>query len=229
MNITAILIAACSWANPGADPYQGRPADAVEHYTDIPAEHRAVLKSKLERRAYDDVAEITRDDIVGHHPYTDLRQMWFGRNTVCSRPDRSAWSPTHTERGLVYCSGEHCVIVPTVCRNVSRVTRLARTQELKYDPPGAGPASGGGGSTGLAFSTTPLTFAPLAIIDPVPSPPSLTLSRSGEPWLPPGAWAPSPPPIYLLPPLPPRVPIVPEPGTWLLMLAGLALLIFKNR
>ena len=49
--------------------------------------------------------------------------MHFGIGRVCSNVSRQAWLPAHQERGLVYCEGTECIIVPTVCRNVSRIKR----------------------------------------------------------------------------------------------------------
>lgn len=125
--LAPILVAACSWASPGANPYQGDVPSAVHSYTDIPAPVRARLAARMEKRAYDDIATITRDSIQGAQDYApELRDMHFGRRTVCGYPDRSKWTDKMVERGLVYCEAEHCLIVPTVCRNVSRVTRVAK-------------------------------------------------------------------------------------------------------
>lgn len=113
---------------------------AVESYRDIPAHVRQRLRERMERREYDDMAVITRDAIVGEHgAYGYLRGMHFGAGRQCSEVDRSAWARGHEERGLVYREAEHCLIVPTVCRNVSRVTKLPMLV-LPDEPTGAGPA-----------------------------------------------------------------------------------------
>ena len=94
-------------------------------YTDIPAEVRERLKARMVKRQYDEIATIRRDSITGRHRYSDeIRDMHFGQGRVCRTVTRTRWAPDTVERGLVYCEAEHCVIVPTVCRNVSRVSRL---------------------------------------------------------------------------------------------------------
>lgn len=135
----------CSWNRPGADPYVGEVPAAVERYRDIPPEVRAALRARMERRAYDDIAVIRRDEIVGQHRYGELRDMHFGKGRLCRSVTRSGWPQQAEERGLVYCEQGHCIIVPTICRNVSRVTRLgparddhAQADELQFEPPGAG-------------------------------------------------------------------------------------------
>lgn len=120
----AASIAACSWDRPGHNPFTGPVPAAVERYTDIPPLTRAKLRLRMERRTYDDVAVITRDEIRGAQRYSDLRDMHFGAGQVCGTVTRAKWSDTHAERGLVYCEDGHCLIVPTVCRNVSRVTMV---------------------------------------------------------------------------------------------------------
>ena len=72
---------------------------------------------------YDEVATIRRDSIVGASVYSDMREMHFGQGQVCRTVTRDKWAVTAEERGLVYCASRHCLIVPTVWRNVSRVTR----------------------------------------------------------------------------------------------------------
>jgi hypothetical protein len=205
-----ILVAACSWASPGANPYQGSPAAAVAHYADIPAGVRATLQARIERRQYDDVAAITRDGIQGQHEYTGLSDMHFGKRTICGRPDRSGWPDGMTERGLVYCEAEHCIIVPTVCRNVSRVTRI------KHVPPMTeAPASGGGGLVldAPTWAAAP-SFATVVHADPLPTPVVVSRAAADAPVI---QWGAPVGPIYLLAPSAP----IPEPGRWLLMLAGL--------
>jgi PEP-CTERM motif len=118
------VLAQCSWDRPGANAFQGDVVAAVDRYSDIPAAVRQALKKRMAARRYDEVADITRDDVVGTTGlYSNLRDMHFGQGTLCRSITRSNWKPETKERGLVYCEQEHCIIVPTVCRNVSRVTR----------------------------------------------------------------------------------------------------------
>ncbi|CAN5907071.1 hypothetical protein BH11PSE8_BH11PSE8_44510 [soil metagenome] len=173
----------CSWDKPGHNPFMGDVVAAVDRYTDIPADVRARLKQRMAKRDYDDIADIRRDSVQGRHDYdSSIRDMHFGTNRVCSSVSRAAWSPTQQERGLVYCEGDQCIIVPTVCRNVSRITRHqsravasavaaapegAPEGELIFPPPAAGappaadaaapegglPGGGGGTPPGASFAS----------------------------------------------------------------------------
>ncbi len=171
----------CSWDKPGHNPFMGDVVAAVDRYTDIPADVRARLKQRMAKRDYDDIADIRRDSVQGRHDYdSSIRDMHFGTNRVCSSVSRAAWSPTQQERGLVYCEGDQCIIVPTVCRNVSRITRHQPRAvasavavapegvpegELIFPPPAAGappgdaapegglPAGGGGTLPGSSFAS----------------------------------------------------------------------------
>ncbi len=113
----------CSWAHPGANPYRGDPPAALADFA-MSEDTRRQLRARMAARRYTDVVTITRDGITGQSRYGELREMHSGHGQVChGSVDRSAWTPTHEERGLVYCAGDTCVIVPTVCNNVSLVTR----------------------------------------------------------------------------------------------------------
>jgi hypothetical protein len=116
--------ASCSWDQPGHRPYGGDVAAAVDDYSEIPEAARERLKRRMRSHRYDDVAVIRRDTIEGHHAYfPDLIDMHFADGRICAGVTRTGWRHDHTEIGLVYCEGTECVIVPTVCRNVSRVRR----------------------------------------------------------------------------------------------------------
>lgn len=162
---STVTLPVCSWDRPGVNVFKGDTVAAVDRYADIPAPTRAKLRQRMAARQYDEVASIRRDSIEGRHRYTDLRDMHFGTGQVCRSVTRGKWSDNAVERGLVYCEDGHCLIVPTVCRNVSRVTRLpasppaaaatsgagggdagtaaAAQDELPFDAPGAGPVAGG--------------------------------------------------------------------------------------
>ena len=125
----------CSWAHPGANPYRGDPTHALADFA-MPDETRDKLRAMMRTHRYTDVAQISRDDIVGEHGYADLREMHSGRGQVChGAVDRSAWSATRKERGLVYCADDVCVIVPTICNNVSLVTRKPKHEAVLDDTP----------------------------------------------------------------------------------------------
>jgi hypothetical protein len=214
----------CSWDRPGVNPFMGDVVAAVDHYKDIPAETREKLKARMKARQYEDIAVIERDTITGKQVYDSaIRDMHFGPGSICRTVTRAKWKPSMQERGLVYCEDGECILVPTVCRNVSRVKRqppravapaqvqtvAASSREivqepLVFDPPSAGP--------------TPGSFAEVARVPTLSQPTS------------------TPTPEFRLPPLvslstpglPPRslmptgvTPAVPEPGTWAMILAGL--------
>ena len=123
----------CSWDHPGVNPFMGDVVAAVDRYRDIPPEVRERLKDRMAKREYDDLVEIRRDTMTGRGGYDygkTITDMHFGTHQLCRTVTRSAWTPQMQERGLVYCESGHCILVPTVCRNVSRVTRQ-----------GVGPAS----------------------------------------------------------------------------------------
>ncbi len=157
LTVSGPVLPQCSWDRPGANSYRGDVVAAVDRYRDIPPEVRAALKKRMSTRRYDELVTITRDGIAGAYRYENLRDMHFGSGTVCRTVTRERWKPQAQERGLVYCEQEHCIIVPTVCRNVSRVTRMPMVQaatepvgppepelttaipgELQFEPPAAG-------------------------------------------------------------------------------------------
>ena len=148
--------AGCSWAHPGANPYRGDPVHALADF-DLPEATRAKLRTLMAEHRYTDVATITRDDIVGASGYTDLREMHSGRGQVCrGSVDRSAWSPARRERGLVYCADDACVIVPTICNNVSLVSRKPdRAAALDEGPIDIEPAAGPPPPPADTFAATP--------------------------------------------------------------------------
>ncbi|MBV8124478.1 MAG: MHFG family PEP-CTERM protein [Burkholderiaceae bacterium] len=173
---SSVNLSQCSWDRPGVNPYMGDVVEALDHYHDMPADVLAKLKSKMQRRAYDDVVLIRRDRIEGTASYdSEITDMHFGSGSVCHTVTRKRWPADQVERGLVFCEGDQCVVVPTVCRNVSRLHRLDRPQAvlaardmdpedqaLVFDPPGAG-GSGAGTDPGLmgsplAGDSAPFTY-----------------------------------------------------------------------
>jgi hypothetical protein len=155
-NVVSAVVAAasgCSWAHPGANPYRGDPVAVLADFA-MPEETRRQLRTEMAAYRYTDIAIITRDDIVGRERYGDLREMHSGRGQTCrGAVDRSAWKSEWKELGIVYCVGETCVLVPTVCNNVSLVTRMTDKK---------GPAAGG---------DDPLDFSPAAgLLSPLGAP-----------------------------------------------------------
>jgi hypothetical protein len=137
---------ACSWNRPGVNPFTGDVVAAVDRYTDIPVEVRERLKSRMAKREYDDMVTIRRDGISGRNGYDygqGIRDMHFGPGKVCRTVSRKAWSSKTVERGLVYCESGQCILVPTVCRNVSRITRRGVSDgNVGGGTPGQGPSDG---------------------------------------------------------------------------------------
>lgn len=123
---STVVYEQCSWDRPGVNPFMGDLVAAVDRYKDIPADVRAKLKARMEQRDYDDLVSIRRDRIEGRggYDYGDaITDMHFGTHQVCRTVTRAHWTPQMEERGLVYCEGGECILVPTVCRNVSRIAR----------------------------------------------------------------------------------------------------------
>ncbi len=144
--VQAATLASCSWDKPGHNPFMGDVVAAVDRYQDIPAPVRATLKARMAVRQYDEMVSIRRDAIVGRARYgAEIRDMYFGQGRVCGTVNRAAWAPTEQERGLVYCEAGHCILVPTVCRNVSRITReTPAVAGARSDTPSGASAGGGG-------------------------------------------------------------------------------------
>jgi len=235
----------CSWDRPGVNPFMGDVVAAVDRYPDILPATRAKLKARMEKRQYDEMVTITRDAISGKAQYdSQIRDMHFGAGSICGTVTRAKWTDKTQERGLVYCEDGQCILVPTVCRNVSRITRnkpmatapaaatnvASSTREgedpqalIDMEPTGAG-VLGGGAPT--PASPEP-TFAQVASVPAAGStvPSSLPAAVPGVAG---GGFMPPTGGLGGVPPLPPGtvnntpLPAVPEPGSWALMLAGLA-------
>ncbi len=238
LTLSTMLVAAtvtlpsCSWDKPGADPYMGSMEAAVDRYRDIPPDVRDRLKARMRTRAYDDIATIGRDKIEGKRSYSNLRDMHFGNGRICRQVTRTKWLSTAVERGLVYCEGEHCLIVPTVCRNVSRITadtpldiETAAGRD-PIDPPSSANMLGG---QRFVDEQGPLAMRRLQLEPPPGSPeepplPEVVTDAGNDP--PPGPPPPDPFPDPRPPPLPPPIP---EPSTWIMMMAGLALVVGTAR
>lgn len=251
----------CSWNRPGVDPFMGDVVAAVDRYTDIAPPVREQLKERMRARQYDEIVVISRDAIRGKGNYNArISEMHFGPGRVCRNVTRAGWSEQMQERGLVYCVQGQCILVPTICRNVSRITQAPASA-----PPAAGGAAPGGAAPVAAAPAAPETAGVPLIENPdalrggsftggamppeVASTPFLpfdyvrTVSDIGPPaGMGGGGGGGKPPdqgssiivpPAVILPTLPPTgptvLPAVPEPHTWAMLLAGLALTAFATR
>lgn len=146
----------CSWDRPGADPFMGDVVAAVDRYTDIAPQVRERLKQRMRERQYDEIAVIRRDTIRGKQYYeAQIREMHFGQGRVCRNVTRAGWSDKMEERGLVYCEQGECILVPTICRNVSRIS-----------PAGSGAPGGAGAAdtAGTGASAAPDGTLPAGIV-----------------------------------------------------------------
>lgn len=114
----------CSWDRPGANPYTGTTDAAIDRYSDIPVKVRDKLKRRMTYGNPDETVQITRDAITGKYTYgAAIRDMHFGASKVCHTVTRANWSATRAEPAAVYCADSHCILVPQICGNVSRITR----------------------------------------------------------------------------------------------------------
>jgi hypothetical protein len=242
----------CSWDRPGVNPFMGDVVAAVDHYPDIPAATREKLKARMKARSYDDIAVIERDGIKGKGTYApEIRDMHFGPGAVCRTVTRVKWTATTQERGLVYCEDGQCILVPTVCRNVSRIRRLsapaavapAQTANvassagagedvapLEFEAPAAGPTAAGPAADSFAQQSGVPSLTPTSQAGgtglPFASGPGSTAQASPAPGL--GTiGVPALPPGRVptgtvdVPVISTPLPAVPEPDTWALIAVGL--------
>lgn len=115
----------CDWSDPGANPYTGGVKAAVARYG-FPDEAQREILRKWRRIDMDGVVVITKDGLQPlsrRFVASDLRDMHYGRNRLCAgEVTRAGWADGRSELASVYCSGAHCIAIPFVCSNVSRIT-----------------------------------------------------------------------------------------------------------
>jgi hypothetical protein len=205
--------------------------EAVSRYVDIPAATRLRLVARIDAGRADDDVVITRDAIEGRGSYASAStDMHFGRQTVCGRVTRERWPVTAREPAKVYCADGHCLIVPRICGNISRI-RVASGGNASDS---AGEGAGGGYAPRSASMPQPAgapevdieaadAMAQLAVAASAPAP-TMPLSVADRPfgdWTPGPAWgagnAPGAGPARTAPLSP-----VPEPAGWLMFVIGAA-------
>lgn len=123
----AAIQPACSWDRPGANRYTGSVESAIDGYAGIPEAARRTLKRRVAENQPDDMVDITRDAIHGKYQYDPaIHDMHFGGASVCGTVTRDKWVAGHVEPGAVYCVERHCILVPRICGNISRISRIDR-------------------------------------------------------------------------------------------------------
>jgi len=204
-------LATCEWS-PGSNRSTVDPIAAVFRL-ELPAPVRGALIAKMRRHKFDDVVTITRDGITsdsGAEQYAaTIANMNFSTGRLCRSVTRTRWSAAQRESAIVYIVGEYAIGYAATCGNLFVLTR--RPAEPPAQPE--------------AVALEPGGYAPMsAPVAPAEAAELVTFARvSAEPWSPPAInWSPIPclPPIVV--PEPP-IPAVPEPSTWAMLCAGLAL------
>lgn len=186
----------CSWDHPGRNPYRGSIAAAIDRYTDIAPAIASTLKRRMTENQPDDNVIITRDAITGREIYgPQIRAMHFGAASVCASVTRDGWSASRQEPAKVYCVGQVCILVPRICGNISRITRLeapSRGKAAYYAAPAAARPQDGPApmrhSPATATQPAPAPIAPLhsglrpeVVAAPAPETPLLPLPEADAP------------------------------------------------
>jgi hypothetical protein len=221
----------CVWNDRGLHRVTVPVSPLVDNYPDIPPETRARLRQRIDRFQYDEMAVISGDGIKSDlFTYSGMRYMHFGDGRkVCGEVKTDHWAPGDIERAMIFCDGDYCLAVPTVCSNLARVTRRdpVNREPVVLIPPIEAP-----GGLVADFVSPGLT---LTFVDPEPVLPMLTTipevqitPEPDEPW--PFSretqWRPLFGPLAFagVSAVPGAVAPVPEMGTLALMLLGLGVL-----
>lgn len=157
----------CSWDEPGANRYTGTVAAAVARY-ELPGDAEREILWKWKGIRPDAVVYIGRDSIkVAGGKATMIYDMHFGKGKLCKGPVvMPKWPDSHEEPALMYCSGPHCIVVPIVCNNVSRIdyTPVIKDPPFRFwegDP------------------SPPMVYTPPEKVNTVPEPASILLAGMG--------------------------------------------------
>lgn len=244
MAVATAMLPDCEWNKPGYDPFMKDVPSAVDDYTDIPKPIREKLKARMAYPVfdYDDTVFITRSNILGKAFYgAEITDMHFGsKGQICKNINRSKWKADDEQFGLVYCEGPYCIVVPTVCRNVARITRFGPPPPKEAPPPllpPEKPPTGPPVERKPPFALVPPPEETLPPLPPRGFPPVYALPPPFGPWPPWLYWPPRSGPPRLPPVVPPDTPqppivpppgapsnVVPEPPSWALGLLALAAL-----
>lgn len=124
LSTTLASTGACEWHRDGLPAQNGDLGAQVERLEDLSPARRDALARKVRTLQFDDTVVIARDGITGHQAYeAGLRDMQFGQR-VCKDVARNSWAEADTERALVFCEQNDCVLVTTQGRHLARVSPL---------------------------------------------------------------------------------------------------------
>lgn len=135
----------CEWHRGKVPAQSGDLGAQVLRLKDLPAARRDRLARKVQALRFDDTVVIARDGITGQQAYeATLRDMRLG-GRACPEVARSGWAEDETERALVFCEADDCVLVTMQGRLLARVRPLPADPvgqaiaELAHRPTAAGP------------------------------------------------------------------------------------------
>lgn len=126
---TAHSEVACSWNDPGRNPFKGSAVLVALVEPSVPDPRtRLWLAWAIKTKPPTDRFYIWRDSITGarggrYSPH--LTGMRFGRNQRCEEVDRGGWGALQAEPANGWCVDGHCALIPDVCGNVAFVRQLA--------------------------------------------------------------------------------------------------------
>lgn len=204
----------CEWSHPGSNRSLVDPVVAVARL-EMPAPTRAVLVEKMRRHQFDDVVRIDWASIRSENGADQyeavIRNMNFGSGSICKTMTRNTWKADHVESAIVYLVDGRAFGFASVCGNLFEITR---TEDA------APPAE-----TNLPVGTAGPVYPSVFVPPPVLQSPELPSSVVSMPRMPDVVADRFP----LIPPLvafgvPLTVSAVPEPSSWLLLIAGALLM-----
>lgn len=109
-----------AWARPGADPYTGGVAAAL-NAMHLPHDVRARLADRIERGDADGTAWFRADGIVADDGTPFAQHFDMGSGAGWTVGSRVGFGAERTERAALYREGIYAVAVPDACGNVARL------------------------------------------------------------------------------------------------------------